>query len=234
MTYSFAPIVTTPASRFRRVPVDELAQRSEEEILDYAARAKRAGEDDEALNAIHLMLFFHDDRVRARVALRLPRHLVHHTSIVADWVAERVMKSALKLQFEGSSVGQWVNWWHTAVDRQVIAFWRSAQGQALQAESSLPLEHEGEEDAPRDSLGVPFDEDRVISQALCGDIVRTVLDGMENEMHASVVRQAIFDDSASADVAAEHGTTPNNVDAIKKRFREAVREECIARGMTEP
>jgi DNA-directed RNA polymerase specialized sigma24 family protein len=220
-----------PSTRFRRVSVEQLARQPEEAILDYAARAKQAGHREEALTAVHLMLFLHRERMEDRIALRLPRHLAHHRATVAAWVLERVMISALKLQLRGTSVGEWVVWWQPAIDRQVVSFWRSAQGQALQAEAPLPSEREADEDAPRDALGVPFDEDAVLSGAECGDIVRTVLDGLDNRMHASVVQRAIFDDLPSAEVAEEHDTTANNVDAIKKRFREAVRREYLARGV---
>ena len=214
-------------NRFQRVPVEELAQQPEDRILGYAARAVRAGESDEARLATQLMLFLHEARMEDRVALRLPRHLAHHRATVAAWVLERVMSSGLKLQFAGTSVGEWVNWWRTAVDRQVIAFWRSALGQSLEAETGPGPEHD-------DGIGVPFDEERVLNRALYGDIVQTVLDRMDNPMHIAAIQSAIIDDQPSADVAAEHDTSANNVDAIKKRFREAVRSECLARGITEP
>lgn len=219
--------------RFQRVPAEELARQSEERILGHAYRARRAGDDDEARLAMQLMLFFHEPRMESRVATRLPGHLAHHQATVAEWVLQRVMTSALRLQFAGTSVGEWVNWWRTAVDRQVIAFWRSARGQSLAAETSLPSEHDGDADAPPDRVGAPFDEDAVLTRALLGDVVQSVLERMDNAMHASVVQAAIFGDRPSADVAAEHRTTANNVDAIKKRFRESVRRECIARGITE-
>jgi hypothetical protein len=220
--------------RFQRVPAAELATQPEDAILSYARRAARRGDSDEALIATQLMLFLHEERMEDRVAVRLPTHLAHHRVTVAAWVLERVTTSALRLQFAGTSVGEWVNWWSTAVDRQVIAFWRSARGQSLEAETGLPSEHDGEADGMPDRLGVPFDEDGVLSRALYGDIVQTVLDRMDNPMHVAVIRSAVLDDRASADVAAEYDTTANNVDAIKKRFREAVRGECLARGVTEP
>lgn len=226
-------IEAMPHSRFQRAPVEELARSSEERILEYAACAKAASEDGDARLAIQLMLFLHEQRMEDRVAVRLPRHLAHHRFVVAAWVLERVLASALRLQFTGTSVGEWVNWWHVAVDRQVIAFWRSSQGQSLEAETSLPSEHDGEPDAAHDRLGAAFDQDVALSRILYEDIVRTVLRAVDNPMHASVIARAIFDDQPSVAVAAEHDTTPNNVDAIKKRFREAVRQECLARGVVE-
>ncbi len=218
-------------NRFQRVPVEELAQQPEDRILGYAAQAVRAGENDEARLAIQLMLFLHEARMEDRIALRLPRHLAHHRATVAAWVLERVMTSGLKLQFAGTSVGEWVNWWRTAVDRQVVAFWRSALGQSLEAETSHGPERD---DGMHDRRGAPFDEERVLTRALYGDIVHAVLDRMDNPMHVSAIQRAIIDDQPSAEVAAEHDTSANNVDAIKKRFREAVRRECLARGITEP
>src|SRR4051794_6208146 len=73
-------IVALPKSRFSPVPVEELYRRSEEEIIAYAADAKRENALPEALLGIQLMLFLHDDRMSARVAMRIPKHLVHHRS----------------------------------------------------------------------------------------------------------------------------------------------------------
>jgi hypothetical protein len=48
-----------------------------------------------------VLLWLHEDRMRNRVRLRLPPHLRHHDETVAEWVLERVTRSALKLPLEG-------------------------------------------------------------------------------------------------------------------------------------
>jgi hypothetical protein len=206
----------------------------DEELIRYIAAAKAAGAMTDAVTATHLLLWLHEERMRNRVRLRLPRHLQHHAETVAEWVLERVTRSALGLPLKGSSVGEWVNWWGSAIDRQVISFWRSKQGQSLEEEARLPSEHEGEEDAPPDRLGVDFDTDRVLARALYGQIVNAVLQSMDNAEHVAILRRAIWDDQPSKTVAEEFGTSAMNVDQIKTRFKRLVREECERRGVTGP
>jgi len=172
--------------------------------------------------------------MRARVALRLPDHLAHHADTVAEWVLERVMRSALKLPLEGEHPGQWVNWWGTAIDRKVISFWRSVQGQALETETDLPSEHEGEEGKRPDRLGEELDVDALVSRLSYGEIVHSVLDSMDNQTHAAIVRAAYSGEPSSAEVADEFATTAQNVDQVKRRFRQELRAECDRLGITEP
>ena len=65
---------------------------------------------------------------------------------------ERVWKSALKLPVTGESTGEWVNWSKTVISRQVISFFRSSQGQALEEEQQWP-DADGGSSAP-DTVGV--------------------------------------------------------------------------------
>jgi hypothetical protein len=205
---------------------------ADEELVRYVADAKRAGAREHAVTATHMLLFKHEARMLARVRLRLPTHLQHQAQTVADWVLERVTRSALKLPVRGESVGEWVNWWGAAIDRQVISFWRTTQGQALEKQSRLPAEHQGEDDAPADDLGEDFDVDRVIAQASIAEALEAAVGRMDNAEHVAILRRAmlIWDDQPSKLVAEEFGTTAMNVDQIKSRFRTLVREECELRG----
>jgi DNA-directed RNA polymerase specialized sigma24 family protein len=198
----------------------DLYRSDDDELLRYIAEAKRAGELEHARTAMHLLLYKHERRIRRRVGLRLPEHLSHHEDTVAEWVLERVMQSALRLTLEGESVGEWVRWYSTIVERQVISFFRSTQGKALEREL---------DDAPPE-LSDAFDSEQLISRIHAAGIVQNVLDRMENPMHVAVVRAAIFDDLPSAEVAAAHGTSVANVDQIKSRFKAEVRAECERMG----
>lgn len=211
----------------------ELFDLEESELLSYIARARAGGHIDDGMRATHVLLYRHEPRMRARVALRLPKHLAHHAETVAEWVLERVMRSALKLPLEGEHVGQWVNWWGAAIDRQVISFWRSAQGQALATEKELPSEHEGEEGKGPDRLGEELDIDAVLSRLCHGEMVNTVLQSMENQTHAAIVRAAYSGDPSSAEVAERFDTTAENVDQVKSRFRRNLRAACEHQGITE-
>jgi DNA-directed RNA polymerase specialized sigma24 family protein len=221
-------------TRGKKLSDRELFDLEDGELLRYIARAKAASRLQDAVGATHVLLYRHEPRMRRRVALRLPEHLAHHAETVAEWVLERVMRSALKLPLEGEHPGQWVNWWGAAIDRQVISFWRSTQGQALETERELPSEHVGEEGKRPDRLGEELDIDALVRRLSCGEIVNSVLDSMDNQSHAAIVRAAYSGDPSSAEVAERFGTTPQNVDQVKSRFRKELRAECARQGGIEP
>ena len=220
--------------RFRRRSEADLYEMDELDLVHYVRDAKSAHQDDQARLAVHMLLFKHERRMRHRVAIRMPEHLAHHADVAAEWVLERVSRSALKLGFEGRSVGEWVNWWGTAIDRQCISFWRTAQGQSLEREQSLPSEQAGEDDAAPDTLGEPLDVERLLAQACYSGVVQAVLAGIENPMHVEVLRLAFWDDLESSEVARRCETTAANVDQIKSRFKKVLKQECQRRGVTEP
>lgn len=207
----------------------ELFALEDYELVAYIAKAKRAGNRDRAVAATHILLHKHEDRMRHRVALRLPEHLWHHAATVADWVLEKVARSALKLPLEGESIGEWVNWWTRAINRQVISFWRSRQGQALEAEVELPEEHEGDESEGRrrrpNKLGQDFDVDAHLSALVRDETIERVLNGMGNEKHVAIIEAAIFQNRPSKEVAEGLDTTDTNVDQIKSRFKKRLKQE---------
>jgi len=201
-----------------------------EALLAYVTRAKGAKAKDHARTAIHMLLFRHEERMRTRVRARLPLHLAHHADTVSDWVLERIMRSALKLQLEGESIGEWVNWTETAIARQIISFWRTAQGQALEQQRMLASEHE-EDEGVHDSLGVDFDEERVADRIDAIGAIDAVLGSMSNRDHVAILNAVFWEDRSSAYVATEYGTSVANVDQIKTRFRKELRSELEARGL---
>lgn len=152
---------------FRPRPDHELFAMQDEELVRYVAEARRAGAREHAVTATHMLLFKHEDRMRRRVSMRVPNHLGHHTESVAEWVLERIARSALALQVRGESVREWVNRWTNVIDRQVISYW-TAQGKALECWEQLASEHEGEEGSRPDRLGEDFDLDRLLSRRATG------------------------------------------------------------------
>jgi hypothetical protein len=213
---------------------EELFAAAEEVLLRQIAAAKEAGDRELAETAMHVLLYKHETRMRRRVGLRLPEHLAHHEDTVATWVLERVMRSALKLDFKGESVGEWVNWYGAVIKLQVISFFRTAQGQAIEQESAVVVGARGENNpVPTYEPVTEHDLDRTVAQLCHAGVVQDVLAAIENPMHVAVIHAAVFDDRTSADIAAEHATSANNVDRIKTRFREALREELLRRGVAE-
>jgi DNA-directed RNA polymerase specialized sigma24 family protein len=213
----------------------ELFALEDYELVAYIAKAKSAGNRDRAVAATHILLHKHEGRMRQRVALRLPEHLWHHAATVADWVLEKVARSALKLPLEGESIGEWVNWWTRAVNRQVISFWRSRQGQALEAEVEFPEEHAGEEGQGGrrrpNRLGEDFDVDARLGELVRDQVITRVLDGMANETHVAIIEAAIFENLPSKEVASRFETSDDNVNKIKSRFKERLKQEFQSQGI---
>jgi DNA-directed RNA polymerase specialized sigma24 family protein len=212
----------------------QLSGLSDEDLVGYVARAKRAGADEHARTATFLLLYRHENRMRRKVQAQLPAFLAHHSDTVEEWVLAKVWASALKLPLKGESAGEWTNWCKQVVTRQVVSFWRSAQGQALQKEIEWPDQRAvGDDDGVgADTIGEPLDIDAL---ALSLDL-RAVIDvalGDLNARHRAIVGAAYFEDRPSKDVGAQFGESHANVDQIKKRFRSALRAELVARGVWE-
>ena len=212
----------------------QLSRLSDEELVAYVARAKRAKADEHARTATFLLLYRHEQRMRRKVQAQLPAFLAHHADTIEEWVLAKVWGSALKLPLKGESAGEWTNWWKQVVTRQVVSFWRSTQGQALEKEIEWPDQRAvGDDDATgADTIGEHFDIDAL---ALSLDY-RAAIDaamGDLNATHRAIVEAAYFEDRPSKDVGAEFGETHDNVDQIKKRFRNALRAELVVRGVWE-
>jgi len=204
---------------------------SDDGLVAYIAAAKRHSAVDDATTGVHMLLFRHEQRMRRRVQNELPAHLRPLSDAVEDWVLERVTRSALRLNVTGEHMGEWVNWWKTAITRQVISFFRSAQGQALEREQAWPDQRAtAGGDGAADTIGVELDIDALAVsldyRAACDSAL-----AMLNDKHRRIVDAAYFQDRASKDVGAEFGETVANIDQVKKRFKEVLRAELIARGV---
>jgi len=211
-----------------------LSQLLDEDLVAYVAGAKAADADEHARTATFLLLYRHEQRMRRKVQAQLPAFLSYHAVTIEEWVLAKVWSSALKLPLKGESAGEWTNWWKTAVTRQVVSFWRSSQGQALEKEIEWPDQQAvGDDDATgTDTIGEAFDIDEL---ALSLDYRAAINAAMAdlNVTHRAIVDAAYFEDRPSKDVGAEFGETHDNVDQIKKRFRNALRAALVARGVWE-
>ena len=209
----------------------QLAEMSDEELVRYVAEAKRAKQPSHAKTGTFMLLYRHESRMRRRVQAQLPTFLGHLSDTVEDFVLARVWESALKLPVKGESVGEWVNWWKTAVGRQVISFWRSRQGQALESETEWPSEREDAGGKRRpDPIGREMDVDSVLDSVEYAAAIDAVLE-TRSERDRKIIAAAIFEDRPSKDVGNDFDETPVNVDKIKSRFRLDLRAELDRRGL---
>lgn len=210
-----------------------MARLDDDQLVSYIVRAKKAKALEHAETGMFMLLYRHEQRMRRRVQVALPRHLQHHGDTVADWVLERVWKSALKLPVTGESTGEWVNWTKTVISRQVISFFRSSQGQALEQEQQWPDErHAADGSSAPDTIGIELDIDALAASLDYRAAIDAALANV-NEKHQAIIEAAYFEDRPSKDVGEEFGETYDNVDQIKKRFRTELRAQLVARGVWE-
>jgi DNA-directed RNA polymerase specialized sigma24 family protein len=207
---------------------------SDADLVAYLARAKKANVDEHARTAVFLLLYRHERRMRRKVQTQLPAFLSHHAETIEEWVLEKVWSSALNLPLTGESAGEWTNWWKKVVTRQVVSFWRSTQGQALEKEIEWPDQRTAGDDDEHgaDTIGEDFDIDALALSLDYRAAIDAALQNL-NATHRAIVEAAYFEDRPSKNVGAEFGETHANVDQIKKRFRNALRAELVARGVWE-
>ncbi|MEJ7784894.1 MAG: sigma factor-like helix-turn-helix DNA-binding protein [Solirubrobacteraceae bacterium] len=212
----------------------ELSELPDDELVAYVARAKKSKAEEHARTAMFLLLYRHEKRMRGKVRARLPAFLSHHSETIEEWVLANVWESALKLPLKGDSPGEWTNWWKQVVTRQVVSFWRSKQGQALEKEIEWPDQRAGGDEGSNgeDTVGADFDIDALALSLDYRAAIGTALDTL-SEKHRAIVQEAYLADRPSKDVGAEFDETYDNVDQIKKRFRDALRAELVARGVWE-
>jgi DNA-directed RNA polymerase specialized sigma24 family protein len=120
------------------------------------------------------------------------------------------------------------------ISRQVVSFFRSSQGQALEHEQQWPDERpdaDGGSSAP-DTIGVELDIDALAISLDYRAAVDAALANL-NTKHKAIIDAAYFEDRPSKDVGDEFGETYDNVDQIKKRFRTELRAQLVARGVWE-
>lgn len=210
----------------------ELSELPDDELVRYLARAKRCTSEEHARTAVFLLLYRHERRMRAKIRAQLPAFLSHHAETIEEWVLAKVWESALTLPLKGESPGEWTNWWKTVVTRQLVSFWRSKQGKALEKEIEWPDQRAAGDDgsAGADTLGADFDVDALALSLDYRGAIGATLDTL-GEKHRAIVEAAYFEDRPSKDVGVEFDETYDNVDQIKKRFRAALRAELVGRGV---
>lgn len=201
---------------FRELPDRELDRLSDDELIAYMRAAKAAGNDAAALAGLkHLVGGRWDDAFR-RANRKLPFH-------AAEDVASEAIASAIKSAFDGESVGQFVRWLQTIVDRRVADHLRSRK-----PEDPLPEEHEGEEGS-WGAAGETPDETGAVEVQM---IVDQVLDEL-SDVHRRAVELFVFERRPAAEAAEETGLSEANVHQIGSRFRKRLRE-ILEGGDTSP
>jgi DNA-directed RNA polymerase specialized sigma24 family protein len=198
---------------FRPLQDHHLDRLEDDPLIEYLRQARAKGELGEVERAVARLAYGYLATIRRRVSLRIPDERVEE-------VAWEVIESALRSVFDGSSQGEFRSWMGTIIQRRVADFWKKHAGDP----KLVPLvgEHQRENDVWGEEPAVEGPDPTQIDVR---DAIEQALTEIEREDHRRVIEEAIFNDRASAEVAAEiDGMTPANVDQIKSRFRKRVRE----------
>ena len=206
---------------FKRLSESELNRLGDEALVDYAAGAREAGDEEAAKTGAGVLAFGFWDRVHRRVALRVPRRDV-------DDVAMEVMQSAVRSTFSGKVIGQFGSWINTITARRIADYHRDREGDQA---SLLAEEHEGEDEVWGDGRGT---EPETVSVEY-RDAADRVL-AARNALHQRVIRLygpgllGYLDFSASqvcAEIAGNPGETMTemNVHQIWRRFKKELADE---------
>ncbi len=213
--------------RFKRLSDLELGSLSDEEVVAYAVAARGAGDREAIATAMKILVYGRMTYVEAMVARRVPEHAV-------DAVASEAMIQAMRVVFEGESVGEFVNLLKRVTHARIADHWRSL-GRQGREQATLDSDEEGRR---RREIEDPAEEVEAVP-------LRTMIDRLIGELpehHQAVVDCAVFDDRSSADTAhmvnerfpgLNEPMTADNVDQIKSRFRKALKQ-ALSDGDTDP
>ncbi len=199
----------------------ELQELSSDDLITHIREATDAGRPECAKAALAILCYRHLDDVERRISIRVPRQEVED-------VAMTVMFAALQSTFDGTSIGEFVNWLHRIVDRRGIAdYHRSRENEPPMA----PLAEEvgDEEETYGEQVTVEDETGKVLVEALTDQCL-----GELQDSHRLVVELNVFDgygaDETVDRVNREYpdrnpAMTATNVHKIVSRFRECLREK---------
>jgi RNA polymerase sigma factor (sigma-70 family) len=193
---------------------------SDEELVDYINDARAAGQHEDALLALKILVFGYSDRILAYVRNRAPYE-------ESEQIAGQVLVSAIEsaVNYEGKRIESFGAWIYLIARRRIADFLRKRRLELR----PLPEEHEENDDIFGELSEVQDETGMVQVQSAVDDCLDRL-----SEPHRRVVVLAIFEDRSAREVCAivneEFPDLPkpmseSNVDQIKSRFRKCLRGE---------
>jgi RNA polymerase sigma factor (sigma-70 family) len=200
-------------AEFRELPEHRLNGLSDEQLIGYLRAAREEGRHEAMKPALAVLVFGYHDTLRNRARLKLPEHDIE--DVVAETIA-----SAIASAFGGSSIGEFRSWLHTILSRR-IADYHDARSRSPKT-TSLPSEHEREEEVWGQEPGVPFEGDAQHAR----DCVRDAYAELENDHHRRVVDLYVFGPHSASETAQRvgDGMSEANVHQISSRYQKRVKE----------
>lgn len=203
----------------------ELQELSSDDLITQIRDATDAGRPDCAKAALAILCYRHLDDVERRISIRVPRQDVED-------VAMTVMFAALQSTFDGTSIGEFVNWLHRIVDRRGIAdYWRGKEREPETA--PIAEEHSDEDEVWGEQVSEQDETEAIAVQSVIDECLEPLSDP-----HREVVEHNVFeglDANETADqVNEDHPEleppmSQANVHKIVSRFRECVRKRLADR-----
>jgi RNA polymerase sigma factor (sigma-70 family) len=200
-------------SDFRELRDDELAKRSDDELIDYMRKARAAGAQAAGRQALSALVWGHVGNVRRRMALRLPSYAVEDA-------AHDALVRAIGSAFDGTSVGQFRSWLSTITNRTIADFYRYRERHPDPDPLGGGCEGEDERGS-RFEPAVGSEDGAVEMQVVIDEVM-----GELNEDHRRVIELHVFGALPARDVCSQmEGMSPDNVAQIASRFRTRLREQ---------
>jgi RNA polymerase sigma factor (sigma-70 family) len=201
-------------AEFQELPEHHLATLSDEQLIDYLRRARKAGSHDAMKPAVAVLVYGYWDNLVNRARLKL------RSDADAEEVAAEAVASAIASAFDGKSIGEFRSWLHTILSRR-IADWWEAKEQKLD-KTRLPSEHQGDEEVWGHEPSEGFEGEALFAQ----DCIRRALEETEDPRHRRVIDLYVFEPHSAAETAdlVGEGMTEANVHQVSSRFQRRVRE----------
>ena len=200
----------------------DLARLSDDELIARAVKARERGQHELVRQILGVLVFKRYDNVKRRVSIKVPPKDVED-------VAMEAVASAIRAAFEGSSVGEFVNFLNTIVARRIADYHRRPEVETTR----LAEEAEGETEAWANVLGKGDPNDWVADTIDAAAAIRQALNELKPP-HRRVVELFVFtelnaDETADAvnmeyEAELETPMSETNVHQIASRFRKRVRE----------
>jgi RNA polymerase sigma factor (sigma-70 family) len=209
------------SDQFECLSETELQKLSSDDLIAYIRKAHDAGRSDCAQTALAMLCHRHMDDVMRRISIRVPPQDVEDTAMT-------VMLAALKSTFDGTSVGEFVNWLNRIVDRRgIVDYWRGREREVDR--TALPSEHQGEEEIWGEEPGEEDETGKVLVESVADECLESL-----SEPHRMVIELNVYEDldaTVSADRVnhahpdLEPAMNAANVHQIASRFRECLRKK---------
>jgi RNA polymerase sigma factor (sigma-70 family) len=197
----------------------ELQRLSSDDLIAYIREASDARRPDCAKAALAVLCYRHLDDVERRISIRVPAQDVEDTAMT-------VMLAALQSTFDGTSIGEFVNWLHRIVDRRGITdYYRGRERRPDPA--PLPSEHSGEQEVWGEEPAEEDETGKVLVESLADECLEPL-----SEPHRLVIELNVFQDLDAAETAErvnaahpdlEPAMNSTNVHQIVRRFRTSLR-----------